>query len=169
MTDPINHPEHYTQSDIECIDAIKAALTPEEFRGYCKGNILKYTWRERIKGQDESIAKAVWYANKMLETGDEQPKSRSETISDTDPYDVIHEPQKPATERSEASEDKPDWKDAPEWAMWLAQDVGGDWFWYDLEPIGSAGYWNAPGEYELIYTSNPVYNPDWHNTLEARP
>lgn len=63
--DNVNHPEHY-QSDcgIECIDAIKAALTPDEFRGYCKGNAIKYAWRERKKGGNESLQKAVWYLNK---------------------------------------------------------------------------------------------------------
>ena len=47
MTDPVNQPPHYRQGGIECIDAIAAALTPEEFAGYCKGNILKYVWREK--------------------------------------------------------------------------------------------------------------------------
>lgn len=63
MSDPINHPEHYTQGEIECIDAIRAALTPEEFRGYCKGNVLKYVWRERSKGQNESLRKCIPYIN----------------------------------------------------------------------------------------------------------
>jgi hypothetical protein len=61
----VNHPPHYTQGGIECIDAIQAALTPEEFRGYCKGNALKYTWRERSKGQDESLKKATWYLTRL--------------------------------------------------------------------------------------------------------
>ena len=62
----VNHPAHYQgDGDIECIDAIEAALTPEEFRGFCKGNVFKYLWRERIKGQDESIKKASWYLNKI--------------------------------------------------------------------------------------------------------
>jgi hypothetical protein len=64
VIDTVNHPPHYNQGGIECIDAIQAALTPEEFRGYCKGNALKYTWRERIKGQDESLKKALWYLNR---------------------------------------------------------------------------------------------------------
>jgi len=67
MTDSVHRPTHYTQGGIECIDAIKAALTPEEFRGYCKGNIIKYVWRERHKGGDESLQKARWYINKILE------------------------------------------------------------------------------------------------------
>lgn len=65
--DMVNSPPHYqSESGIECIDAIRAALTPEEFRGYCKGNAIKYVWRERNKGQDESMEKAVWYLNKEL-------------------------------------------------------------------------------------------------------
>jgi len=65
--DPVNHPDHYTQSSsIEAIEAIEAALTAEEFRGFCKANALKYIWRERLKGQDESIAKAIWYLNRIL-------------------------------------------------------------------------------------------------------
>lgn len=66
--DPVTRPLHY-QSDegIEAIDAIRAALTPEEFRGFCKGNIIKYVWRERHKGQDESLEKAIWYANEAKE------------------------------------------------------------------------------------------------------
>lgn len=60
--DAVNKPPHYTQGGMECIDAIRAALTPEEFRGYCKGNIIKYTWRERLKGGDEDMKKAAVYA-----------------------------------------------------------------------------------------------------------
>ena len=63
--DPVNRPAHYTAGGIECIDAIEAALTPEEFRGYCKGNAIKYTWRERHKGAEESLAKATWYLNRL--------------------------------------------------------------------------------------------------------
>lgn len=63
--DPVTSPPHYTAGEIECIDAIRAALTPEEFRGFCKGNVIKYTWRERHKGQDESLAKAVWYLERL--------------------------------------------------------------------------------------------------------
>lgn len=67
MTDVVNHPEHYTTGRIECIDAIESALTPEEFRGYLKGNIIKYTWRERQKGGVESMQKAMWYIRKFVD------------------------------------------------------------------------------------------------------
>ena len=38
-------PEHYRQGSIECIDAIRESMTPYDFAGYCKGNVIKYTWR----------------------------------------------------------------------------------------------------------------------------
>lgn len=59
-------PEHYVKGEIETIDAIRAALTPEEFRGFCKGNILKYIWRERHKAGDVDIAKAGDYIHFAL-------------------------------------------------------------------------------------------------------
>lgn len=62
----VNHPSHY-QGDIETIDYIKDKLTPEEFRGFCKANGLKYISRERLKNGDEDLKKARWYLNKLLE------------------------------------------------------------------------------------------------------
>lgn len=61
VVDPDAPTDHYRQGDIECIDAIRAALTDEEWRGYCKGNVLKYTWREKHKGGDGSLLKAQDY------------------------------------------------------------------------------------------------------------
>ena len=65
--DLVNHPPHYTDGSIECIDAIEAQLTPEEYRGYLKGNIAKYAWRERHKGGTESLKKARFYLNRLIE------------------------------------------------------------------------------------------------------
>lgn len=66
QVDVVNHPPHYTQGGIECIDYIESVLTPEEFAGYCKGNAIKYTHRERHKGGTESLEKAVWYLNRLI-------------------------------------------------------------------------------------------------------
>ena len=66
--DPVNSPLHYNKQGIECIQAIEAALTHEEFRGYCKGNVFKYTWRENYKNKDEDLLKAQWYLNKLVTT-----------------------------------------------------------------------------------------------------
>lgn len=65
--DMVNHPSHYTAGGIECIDAIEASMTPEAFKGYCKGNAMKYIWRYEKKGSVESLQKAIWYLNKLIE------------------------------------------------------------------------------------------------------
>lgn len=73
--DMVNRPPHYNHAGIECIEAIEAALTPEEFRGYCKGNNIKYTWREKYKNGNEDIKKANWYMNRLATYGDRYDKS----------------------------------------------------------------------------------------------
>lgn len=67
VEDLVNHPSHYTDGSIECIDAIQAQLTDEEFRGYLKGNIAKYIWREKHKGGTQSIEKGAWYLNRLIQ------------------------------------------------------------------------------------------------------
>ncbi|AYW50810.1 DUF3310 domain-containing protein [Tetragenococcus halophilus] len=67
MSDNVNHPNHYTQGDIETIDYIKDKLTDEEFRGFVKGNVLKYVSREGLKNGDEDLKKSDWYLNKLIE------------------------------------------------------------------------------------------------------
>lgn len=65
--DDVNSPAHYqSESGIECIDAIKAQLSPEEYRGYLRGNVVKYVWRYQQKGGKQSLEKARWYLNKLI-------------------------------------------------------------------------------------------------------
>lgn len=59
--DYVNNPPHYNAGSVECIQGIQSALTEEEFRGYCKGNALKYIWREQNKGGETDLKKAIWY------------------------------------------------------------------------------------------------------------
>jgi hypothetical protein len=42
--------DHYKQGQIEAIDALRSALGPEGFRGFCAGNVIKYVWRHDKKG-----------------------------------------------------------------------------------------------------------------------
>ena len=70
--DTVNHPSHYTDGGIECIEAIESALTSEEYRGYLKGNIQKYVWRERHKGGTESLKKARWYLDRLIQLDEAQ-------------------------------------------------------------------------------------------------
>jgi len=57
------NPEHY-KSDIECIDAIRAQLTDDEWRGFLRGQVAKYCWRMGRKGSAlEDAEKLHWYAS----------------------------------------------------------------------------------------------------------
>ena len=62
--DMVNHPPHY-QSDngIECIDAIRAALGRDGFIAYCRGNAIKYLWRDKVNNVEDRN-KATWYINR---------------------------------------------------------------------------------------------------------
>lgn len=64
--DPIHAPAHYTAGGLEVIDILRAKLTPEEFRGFCKGNIIKYTLRANFKGGAADYAKADVYAGWLV-------------------------------------------------------------------------------------------------------
>ena len=75
--DPVNAPEHYTSGSIECIEAIEAQLTPEEYRGFLKGNVAKYLWREKMKGGTQSLEKARWYPNACLLYTSPSPRDRT--------------------------------------------------------------------------------------------
>jgi hypothetical protein len=66
--DPVNQPPHYTRGEIEYIQAMRSMLTAEEFKGFCKGNAVKYIWREDLKGSNISdLKKAVVYLNWAIE------------------------------------------------------------------------------------------------------
>tara|TARA_A100001388_G_C28768980_1_gene502610 strand:- start:2817 stop:3074 length:258 start_codon:yes stop_codon:yes gene_type:complete len=62
----VNSPPHYKQGDVECIEAIKAA-TGDGYQGYLQGNIMKYIWRYRAKGQAiNDLKKAEWYLKELI-------------------------------------------------------------------------------------------------------
>lgn len=65
--DFVNSPPHYNYGKIECIEAIEESMTPEAFKGYLKGNTIKYLWRYERKGKSvEDLKKAQWYLDKLI-------------------------------------------------------------------------------------------------------
>ena len=68
QSDNVNHPSHYIQGGIECIEAIKASMTSDGFQDYCKGNCLKYIWLWRQKGGVEDLKKAKVYLDWMIDS-----------------------------------------------------------------------------------------------------
>ena len=74
----INHPNHYGggENPYEAIEIIRHTLTPEEFRGYIKGNVMKYTIRAGKKAgasEAKDLAKAEWCLNYMNSLGSDEP------------------------------------------------------------------------------------------------
>lgn len=66
-SDPVASPSHYNTGNIECIAAIKESMSEREFKGYLKGNSMKYLWRYDYKGKaKEDLKKAQWYLDKLI-------------------------------------------------------------------------------------------------------
>jgi hypothetical protein len=65
-SDSVNAPAHYQGDKMQCIDAMEAMLTQDEFRGYLRGNVFKYQWRFREKGGVEDLRKARWYLDRLI-------------------------------------------------------------------------------------------------------
>lgn len=66
--DPVNHPSHYTKGGIECIKAIEASMSDEEYKGYLKGNVIKYVWRYEHKEKPvQDLKKAKWYLGSLID------------------------------------------------------------------------------------------------------
>jgi hypothetical protein len=77
---------------------------------------------------------------------------------------------------------KPDWRDAPEWANFLAQDLDGRWNFYsskpaiswpmnspfvsEWSPLMDDKWWGRP-DYEVTFPGQA--NANWRDTLEPRP
>jgi hypothetical protein len=61
---------------------------------------------------------------------------------------------------------KPDWKDSPDWAVYLAMDSYGDWYWYDRKPKVNTeeGEWHTDyGNLQWAGSSG-----SWTDSLEER-
>jgi hypothetical protein len=68
VKDNVNHPSHYTQGAIECIDAIKEATKGLlGIEAVCTANIIKYVWRWKFKNGVEDLRKARWYLDRLIE------------------------------------------------------------------------------------------------------
>ncbi len=75
MSDPVNHPAHYTQhpSGVECIQIT-------EHMGFCVGNAVKYLWRADLKNGIEDLRKAAWYINREIEGRTGKPEETVESL-----------------------------------------------------------------------------------------
>ena len=66
--DNVNCPKHYCKSGLECIDAIRAAVSNlPPFEAVCVANIIKYAWRYKDKNGLEDVKKAAKYLQLLQE------------------------------------------------------------------------------------------------------
>ena len=78
MIDNVNHPKHYTQGGIECIDALKAATVGKTgIEAVCVANVIKYLFRYENKNGLEDVKKAQWYINRLIQELEEKESSTS--------------------------------------------------------------------------------------------
>jgi len=58
---------HYKDMAIQPWTVMEAVLTPEEFRGFLKGNIIKYAMRQGKKEGSDDAGKGMHYWQKLDE------------------------------------------------------------------------------------------------------
>lgn len=79
MNDPIN-PNHYKQGGLESIDAIKAFMSEEAFKGFLKGNCQKYLFRYEQKNGIEDLKKCQWYLERLISVLEEVEEEQSSPL-----------------------------------------------------------------------------------------
>ena len=68
LYDSVNHPAYYTAGSIECIDALKEAVSHlTGLEAFCTANAIKYLWRWKLKNGVEDLKKAKWYIDHLIE------------------------------------------------------------------------------------------------------
>jgi hypothetical protein len=69
----VNHPQHYNgDSPYECIKVLNAWMSEDEYRGFLRGNAIKYICRLGKKDEAvQELKKAAWYIDKLIESFEE--------------------------------------------------------------------------------------------------
>lgn len=65
--DMVNHPNHYTNREIECIDEMIHVFGAQVVMDFCLCNVWKYRYRALAKNGKQDIEKSDWYMKKYLE------------------------------------------------------------------------------------------------------
>ena len=64
----ISKPKHYTQGNVECLDAIDSMLGESSRIDFYRTQIVKYLWRLRDKGSPlKDAKKAKFYLERLIE------------------------------------------------------------------------------------------------------
>lgn len=68
----VNHPSHYQDGGLECIEVMRIVFGDEAVKTFCKLNAFKYVWRsgKKLKSSElEDSKKAEWYLSYMNKLG----------------------------------------------------------------------------------------------------
>jgi hypothetical protein len=74
------NPAHYQKGGVECIEAIEASMSQEAFKGFLKGNCIKYIYRYENKNGAEDLRKAEWYLLRLIALREDEETMAKETI-----------------------------------------------------------------------------------------
>lgn len=75
-----NTPSHYVLSDgSDSMDALEKILGPEEFKGFLRGNAIKYLIRYKLKGGIEDLKKAMDYIERLVDLEEELEDEKNES------------------------------------------------------------------------------------------
>lgn len=61
--------DHYASKAVQPWDAMECWMSPEQFKGFLRGNVIKYVARCDDKGGVEDLKKAAHYLQKLIEIG----------------------------------------------------------------------------------------------------
>lgn len=77
--------ERYNRNGVVGFEVLRAYLTPDEWRGFCRGNLFKYIMRYDHKGGIEDLMKAADYLGMLADAVEEECKSHHvESVDDCD-------------------------------------------------------------------------------------
>lgn len=77
--------ERYNRNGVEGFDVLRAYLTHDEWRGFCRGNLFKYIMRYDHKGGLDDLMKAADYLGMLVDAVEEECKSNHvESVDDCD-------------------------------------------------------------------------------------
>lgn len=77
--------ERYNRNGVVGFEVLRAYLTPDEWRGFCRGNLFKYVMRYDHKGGLDDLRKASDYLGMLADAVEEECKSNHiESVDDCD-------------------------------------------------------------------------------------
>ena len=76
MADMINNPPHYISGGLEVLEVLEKKMSPEAFKGFLMGNVLKYVLRHEYKGGLQDLKKANFYLTKWIDVANSREQAQ---------------------------------------------------------------------------------------------